>query len=187
MEHIDFPPHTDSVFVRVPPLRYCPNWRDWGNKKRLTWRLIWHDICTVFPTSPRFLPPLCLEGDSCFLPDCPPSVTLISPFNYSRYQPPNASLSLLGTSAWKRREMEGECRGWWQARGLSVRLCGGRGLKARPLPVHQWHCQLRSWCCDEWLFLSQSIQHCPHSTQPGREAKELLQGSGLMSTLFIVC
>lgn len=42
------------------------------------------------------LGPLRLDRESCFLPGCPPSITLISPFNYSLYQPPSVSLSPLG-------------------------------------------------------------------------------------------
>lgn len=117
--------------VTLRPLRFCPNWSDWGQKNsspvNLKTDLMWYLHC-IFYLSLLILPLLRLEGESCCLPGCPPSVTLISPSNYSRYQPPNASLSPLGISAWKRREMERECRGWWQARGSSVRPWGDWGL-----------------------------------------------------------
>lgn len=70
-----------------------------------------------------FLSPLCLDRESCFLPGCPLSITLISPFNYCLYEPPSVSLSPLGI--W---EMEWNGRGWWLTRGSSVRIQGGQGL-----------------------------------------------------------
>lgn len=88
------------------------------------------DICALL----FILAPLCLERDSCFLPGCPPSVTLISPFNYSLYQPPNASLSPLGVS--EKWNGKAGADGRQGAHQWGYRVAGGCGnVRSLPVPI----------------------------------------------------
>lgn len=117
----------DSCDGASPEIHSHSKWLRMKKKKKkkvplLSWRPIWCDICSLDVFSS-----LCHQRVLCFLPGCPPSVTLISPFNYWCYQPPNASLSPLGISG-NRSEMGRECWEWWQARGSWGRLWGDRGL-----------------------------------------------------------
>lgn len=130
--------------VTVTPLRFCPNWSDWGQKKssvNLRTDLPQY-LCCIFCLALLFLlPPLSFERDSCFLPGCPISITLISPFNYSCHQPPNTSLSPLGVSEkWKGNAGSDGRQGAHQWGYGETGGCSNM----RPLPVHQWHCQLAS-------------------------------------------
>lgn len=145
-------------------------------------------LCWILPNSSflSFLVSDERERDSCFLPGCPPSVTLISPFNYSHYQPPNASLSPLGISQkWKGNAGADGRQGAHQRGCGETRGCGN----TRTLPVHQQHCQPASpayWAADvviNGLFLSQTGPGTSSNSMThrhGKEAKEALKGFGLM-------
>ncbi len=146
----------------VPPLRFCPNWSDCGQKKSspvnlktdVTWymRFIFH-FALLF-----LLPLLCLERDSCFFPRCPPSVTLISPFNYSHYLPPNASLSPRESLPGKGEKWKGNAGadgrqgahqwGYGETEAVVIwGLCQSISCTASSPP-----CLLGSWCRDKWAF-----------------------------------
>lgn len=138
---------------------------------------------------------LWLEGHSCCLPERPPSVTLISPFNDSRYQPPNASLSPLGVSAWKRKINEKGMQGLTAGKGLISETVGRPGAVVIPglcqsisdtasslaLPAGQ----LMSW----WMGIScpNPIWYCPLTARQRAREKRLNRCSRALVSYTVRC